>query len=68
MAFICDELRYTSGELSNQRELCHSALRSLNGYIRYVRKRQQGSQEYGDRFLREDGPSYIAISESPVEE
>jgi four helix bundle protein len=52
---ICDEVGYTSGELSNQRELCHSALRSLNGYIRYVRKQQQGRQEYGDRLLREEG-------------
>ena len=51
---ICDEVGYTSGELSDQRELCHSALRSLNGYIRYVRKQQQGRQEYGDKLLREE--------------
>ena len=52
---ICDEVGHTSGELSDQRELCHSALRSLNGYIRYVRQRQQGRQEYGDKLLREEG-------------
>jgi four helix bundle protein len=52
---ICDEVGHTSGELSDQRELCHSALRSLNGYIRYVRKQQQGRQEYGDKLLREEG-------------
>ena len=66
---ICDEVGYTCEELPRQRELCHSALRSLNGYIRYIRKRQQGHQEYGDRLLlHEDNPPYIAIPESPVEE
>ena len=65
---ICDEVGYTSGELSDQRELCHSALRSLNGYIRYVRKRQQGRQEYGDRLLREDILPYITTPEPPIEE
>ena len=65
---ICDEVEYTSGELPHQRELFHSALRSLNGYIRYVRKRQQGRQEYGDRLLREDSPPYMPIPESSIEE
>src|SRR5687767_591225 len=33
-AFIaCNELKYTSNEISKQRELCHNALRALNGYI-----------------------------------
>ena len=58
-AFIaCDELHYTKGELSNQRELCHSASRSLNGYVRYVRGLQQGKQEYGERSTKEDIPIY----------
>lgn len=65
---ICDEVGYTSGELSRQRELCHSALRSLNGYIRYVRKQQRGRKEYGDRLLREDTLPYMATPESPMEE
>jgi four helix bundle protein len=53
----CDELEYTSDELPRQRELCHSALRSLNGYIRYVRRQRRGSKEYGDEVaIREDGP------------
>jgi len=65
---ICDEVGYTSGELPRQRELCHSALRSLNGYIRYVRKQQRGRKEYGDRVLREDSPLYIAAPEAPAEE
>jgi four helix bundle protein len=64
----CDELRYTSDELSAQRKLCHSALRSLNGYIRYVRKQKQGSQEYGERALREESPTYIIVPEIPVDD
>jgi four helix bundle protein len=54
----CDLLGYTVGELPAQRQLCHSALRSLNGYIRYVRTQQQGRQEYGDRAIREAGLEY----------
>jgi four helix bundle protein len=55
----CDVLGYTKGELPGQRQLCHNALRSLNGYIRYVRGQQQGRQEYGDRVaLHEEGPIY----------
>jgi four helix bundle protein len=64
----CDEVGYTSGELLNQRELCHSALRSLNGYIRYVHKQQQGRQEYGDRMLREDSALHAIVPELPAEE
>lgn len=64
---ICDQVGYTSGELPNQRELCHSALRSLNGYIRYVRRKQQGRQEYGDQLVREERPVYIVVPELPGE-
>lgn len=64
----CNEVGYTSGELPHQRELCHSALRSLNGYIRYVRRQQQGRQEYGDHLVREERPLYIVIPEPPAEE
>jgi len=63
----CDELEYTSKELPDQRELCHSALRSLNGYIRYIRKQQQGRQEYGDQLVREEGPIYV-VPELPEEQ
>jgi four helix bundle protein len=55
---VCGELRYTENEISRQRELCHSALRSLNGYIRYVRGLQQGKQEYGERAVKEYVPTY----------
>jgi hypothetical protein len=39
-AFVsCETVGYvTSDELDRLRQLAHSALRSLNGYIRYVRK------------------------------
>ena len=46
---ICEEIGYTRGELGRQRELCHSALRSLNGHIRYVRGQRRGAQEYGEK-------------------
>jgi four helix bundle protein len=60
-AFIaCNERKYISGILEQQRELIHSALRSLNGYIRYVRTQQQGKQEYGERVIKEDSPTYEA--------
>lgn len=65
---VCDKVGYTSGELRHQRELCHSALRSLNGYIRYVRKRQQGHQEYGNRLFDQDSPPHITTPSSPREE
>ena len=58
-AFIaCAETKYINGEINRQRELCHSALRSLNGYIRYVRTQQQGKQEYGERSLKEELAPY----------
>lgn len=62
----CDDRSYTKGEISRERELCHSALRSLNGYIRYVRAQQQGKQEYGERALKEDGGGYT-VSDLPSE-
>ena len=64
-AFItCDTVRLLTGELPRQRELCHSALRALNGYIRYVRGQRQGHLEYGERVLHENSPVY---SDSPEE-
>ena len=60
----CDDRKYIKDELPQQRKLCHSALRSLNGYIRYVRTQQQGKQEYGERAIKEEGASY-AITDLP---
>ena len=63
-AFItCDTVRLLTGELPGQRELCHSALRSLNGYIRYVRGQRQGCLEYGERAVRDNGSAYSASPE-----
>lgn len=62
----CDDLKYTRDEIDQQRELCHSALRSLNGYARYVRGQQQGRQEYGERAVKEDAPTYT-LSDLPSE-
>ena len=59
-AFVtCEAIGYlTKDELVTLRSLVHSALRSLNGYIRYVRNARQGHQEYGTQLLREDQPIY----------
>lgn len=62
----CDDRKYTQNDLEHQRELCHSALRSLNGYIRYVRTQQQGKQEYGERAIKEDVPIYN-INDLPLD-
>ena len=63
-AFItCDTVRLLTGELPRQRELCHSALRSLNGYIRYVRGQRQGHLEYGERAVHENSPIYSVSPE-----
>jgi four helix bundle protein len=62
-AFIaCAEIGLGTGSLSDRRQLCHSALRSLNGYIRYVREQQRGRAEFGDRALHEESPEYVTMS------
>jgi hypothetical protein len=62
-AFVsCETVGYvTSDELDRLRQLAHSALRSLNGYIRYVRKQQRGQKEYGNQAIWELQPIYITI-------
>jgi four helix bundle protein len=60
----CDDRKYTVGAIAHQREICHAALRSLNGYIRYVRSQQQGKQEYGERAIKEETATY-SISDLP---
>ncbi len=64
-----ERLQYvTAGELSQQRAQCHSALRSLNGYIRYLRKQQQGRAEYGNRAVHEELTDYHIPLAPPAEE
>ena len=62
----CDTLGYVEHQIADQRQLCHQALRSLNGYIRYVRGRQQGAQEYGNRALK-DEPAPYSAGELPLD-
>ena len=58
-AFIaCERVHLVSERLDDERQLCNSALRSLNGYIRYVRELQQGQHEFGHQALREDAIIY----------
>jgi four helix bundle protein len=69
-AFVsCEAVGYvTSDELDRLRQLAHSALRSLNGYIRYVRKQQRGNEEYGNHAVREIRPIYITIPDPPTDD
>ena len=53
---ICNQMGYTSEKLPDQRQLCHSALRSLNGFIRYIRRKKRGYKEYGAQVVREETP------------
>ncbi len=46
-------------ELESLRKLVHSAQRTLNGYINYVRRQQQGKKEYGAQALHETQTVYI---------
>ena len=55
----CDKVGYIPGELPRQRQFCGSAVRSLNGYIRYIRTQQQGHQEYGNRAIHDDSVPYL---------
>ena len=48
----------SEAELDRQRELTHRALQALNGYIRYVRKQQQGQKLFGNRPIRETEANY----------
>lgn len=55
----CQAVGYVSEtDLDCQRELAHRALQALNGYIRYVRKQQQGQELFGNRLLRETELEY----------
>jgi four helix bundle protein len=61
----CQAVGYTGeAQLANQRNLCHRALQSLNGYIRYTQRQRQGQKEFGDRVLREPEVRYVVQPES----
>jgi len=60
----CETAGYiTPSEMARLRGLAHSSLRSLNGYIRFIRKQRQGRQEYGTRLVREEPPAYSITPE-----
>jgi four helix bundle protein len=69
-AFVtCEAIGYlTPDELVTLRNLVYSALRSLNGYIRYVHNARRGHKEYGTQLLREDQPIYRIDLEPPPDE
>lgn len=63
----CQTVGYTSeANLDRQRELAHRALQALNGYIRYVRKQQQGQKLFGNRPLRETEVNYEFTNPEPT--
>lgn len=50
----CEAVGYISqAEFERLRELVYGALRSLNGFIRHVRKTRQGQKEFGGNLVRE---------------
>ena len=68
-AFVsCEAVGYIDEtELARLRLLSHSALRALNGYIRYVRREQQGQKEFGSQPLKEDRSIYVADPQEPLD-
>jgi four helix bundle protein len=61
---ICNTVGYISeADLDRHRQLVSEALRTLNGYIRYVRNLKQGAETFGDKLIREDGPVYELSTE-----
>ena len=60
----CSDLRYISearfGELH---DLAQEAHRALNGYIGYIRKQQQGIDEFGKTILREEHEVLVVVDE-----
>jgi len=65
----CEAVGYIDQrELTRLRQVTYSALRSLNGYIRYIRRQQRGQKEYGAQLMREDQPMIYAAHDMPVDE
>ena len=52
-------LKYISqSDFESLYKLIRQAEQALNGFMSYVRRQRAGSQEYGDKKLREDGVEY----------
>jgi len=65
----CFDLQYISESRFNElHNLAQEAPRTLNGYIGYVRKQQQGLKEFGRTVVREEHVIYVAVDEERVDE
>jgi len=61
----CLDLQYISEARFNElHDLAQEAHRTLNGYISYVRKQQQGVKEFGKTVLREESIVYVVNEET----
>lgn len=64
----CADLQYISkARFEELHSLAQEAHRTLNGYINYVRKQQQGVQEFGKTVLQEERIVYIVAGEEITE-
>jgi four helix bundle protein len=65
----CFDLQYISeSRFSELHDLAQEAHRTLNGYIGYVRKQQQGVKEFGRTVVLEERVIYVAVDEELVDE
>jgi four helix bundle protein len=70
-AFIAaNSLGYVDdAQLSWVRETEMEAEKSLNGYIAFIRKQQQGGSEYGNKYVREEESEYrVSLQINPTDE
>lgn len=64
----CFDLQYISEERFHElHDLAQEAHRTLNGYVGYIRKQQQGVKEFGKTVLREERIVYV-VNEETVDE
>ena len=65
----CSDLNYISElRFHELHDLAQEAHRTLNGYISYVRRQQQGVKEFGRTVVREEHVVYVAVDEEVVNE
>ena len=63
------DLKYISEACFHElHALAQETRRTLNGYIGYVRKQQQGVKEFGKTSLREERVVYVVVDEERVDE
>ena len=60
----CCDLRYISeARFDELHDLAQEDHRALNGYIGYIRKQQQGIEEFGKTILREEHEVLVVVDE-----